>query len=61
MVLAPFTTLFPVDGVGDTEQLPAWEDQLPVAFSAATRPHRLAQWAGRIPEERIGACKLMCV
>ncbi len=39
----------PLGWCGRHEQLPAWEDQLPVAFSAATRPHRLAQWAGRIP------------
>ncbi len=61
MVLAPFTTLFPLDGVGDTNSfLPERTNFLSHSLQQLDRIDSLSEQVGFL-EERIGACKLMCV
>uniref|UniRef100_A0A8C1SFS3 EGF-like-domain, multiple 7 n=1 Tax=Cyprinus carpio TaxID=7962 RepID=A0A8C1SFS3_CYPCA len=56
MVLAPFTTLFPLDGVGDTNSfLPERTNFLSHSLQQLDRIDSLSEQVGFL-EERIGAC-----
>jgi len=61
MVLAPFTTLFPLDGVGDGNSfLSERTNFLSHSLQQLDRIDSLSEQVGFL-EERIGACKHICV